>query len=354
MRAELASFHPDFVYKEQPGANHWWGNPCCDWPPMMQFFQDRTLRLPRDVSNLHFLTPSPAASSHCFWATVENQFHQDESSELALTYQPKPLTISGTTKNVARLSLQANLLRPADAPPFAALSIDLDGTKLDNLPLGPSETLSLTRSANGWIPSPPSDALRKTPQRSGTFKTAFQNRFLLVYGTAGSPEENAWMLDRARHDAELFWYRGNGSVDVVPDSTWKTLAETDRSVIVYGNASINAAWRELLADSPIDIRRDAWQTPSSPLDPTPVACLLVRPRPHSLTASVAAIGGTHLAALRATDRLPLFSSGTGYPDLLLVAPDYLQNGAAAVKLTGYFGQDWSFAQGEWAGPSAPR
>ncbi len=354
MRAALAAFHPDFVYKEQPGANHWWGNPCCDWPPMMQFFQDRTLRLPRDVSDLHFLTPSPAASAHCFWATIENQNHQEEISELALRYQANPLTISGTTKNVARLTLHPSLLQAPDAPPSTSLSLDLDGSNLPNLPLLPHQSLSLARSPQGWQLAPPSDALRKSPQRSGTFKTAFQNRFLLVYGTAGSPDENAWMLDRARHDAEVFWYRGNGSVDVVPDSAWKTIAETDRSVIVYGNASINAAWRELLADSPIDIRRDAWQTPSSPLDPTPVACLLVRPRPHSLTASVAAIGGTHLAALRATDRLPLFSSGTGYPDLLLVAPDYLQNGAAAVKLTGYFGQDWSFAQGEWAGPSAPR
>ena len=38
MREELAKFHPDFVYKEQPGAGHWWGNECCDWPPLIAFF----------------------------------------------------------------------------------------------------------------------------------------------------------------------------------------------------------------------------------------------------------------------------------------------------------------------------
>jgi hypothetical protein len=78
---------------------------------------------------------------------------------------------------------------------------------------------------------------------------------------------------------------------------------------------------------------------------------MVRPRPGSSTASVAVIGGTTLAAMRSTDRLPIFSSGTAYPDVLIVAPDYLRHGPAAVKLTGYFGPDWSLARGEWARPT---
>ncbi len=43
----------------------------------------------------------------------------------------------------------------------------------------------------------------------------------------------------------------------------------------------------------------------------------------------------------------LFSSGTGYPDLLIVTPDYLENGVASVLLAGYFGVDWSFEKGDW-------
>ena len=35
MRAQLAMFHPDFAYHEQPGAGHWWGNECVDWPPLV-------------------------------------------------------------------------------------------------------------------------------------------------------------------------------------------------------------------------------------------------------------------------------------------------------------------------------
>jgi hypothetical protein len=51
--------------------------------------------------------------------------------------------------------------------------------------------------------------------------------------------------------------------------------------------------------------------------------------------------------MRSTNRIPIFSSGTGYPDVLIVSPDYLERGAEAVVLTGYFGHDWSFELGEW-------
>jgi poly(3-hydroxybutyrate) depolymerase len=351
MRSELAQFHPDFVYKEQPGAGHWWGNVCCDWPPMMTFFDDRQVRLPQDVVEVNFVTPSPAASSECFWAEVESQQRQGEISQVNLRQKAEPLTVSGTTQNVAVLALKTGRLRPAEAAPHTRIAIDIDGTTLPDVPVGADETVRLQRTATGWQPAPARDVAHKSPRRAGPFKNAFHDRFMLVYGTGGTTEENAWMLDRARHDAEVFWYRGNGSVDVVPDSDWKMAAGTDRSVIVYGNASINAAWRELLADSPIAIHRDGWQVRDEAAHPEPVACLMVRPRPGSPTASVAVIGGTTLAAMRSTDRLPIFSSGTAYPDVLIVAPDYLRHGPAAVKLTGYFGPDWSLARGEWARPT---
>lgn len=76
--------------------------------------------------------------------------------------------------------------------------------------------------------------------------------------------------------------------------------------------------------------------------------MMIRPRPGSSIASVGAIGGTNLRSMRSSHRVPIFSSGTGYPDLLIASPDYLEKGAEAVFLTGYFGHDWSFESGDWA------
>lgn len=41
MRKELGTFHPDFAYCERPGAGHWWGNACVDWPPLFDFLSQR-------------------------------------------------------------------------------------------------------------------------------------------------------------------------------------------------------------------------------------------------------------------------------------------------------------------------
>jgi predicted esterase len=348
MREALAAFHPDFVYKEQPGAGHWWGNICCDYPPMMRFFDERQLRRPRDVPHVHFITPSPSASSDCFWVGVETQLHQGELSEVDLKYTADPLTITGTTKNVARLVLRAGQLRPDEAPPVTRVSVDIDGTKLDGLAAGPDESVRLERTTDGWRPAAAPDPGAKNPARGGVFKSAFQNRFLLVHGTGGTEVENAWMLERARLDAETFWYRGNGSVDVVPDTRWREAADGDRNVIVYGNATINAAWSDLLAESPVVVSRDQWQVPETAAAREPAAVLMVRPRAGSTTSLVGAVGGTTLQAMRSTDRLPIFLAGTAYPDVVITGPDFLEKGTAAVKWTGFFGNDWSFAQGEWA------
>lgn len=350
MREELSKFHADFVYKEQPGAGHWWGNICCDYPAMMRFFEDREIPAAHTVPAVRFVTPNPAASADCFWAGVHSQLHQGELSEIDLRFKADPPTATGTTKNVHRLVLRTQQLRAPDAAPISRLTVDIDGTQLAAAPAAPDAAVHLERTADGWRVSGEPDPAEKGPQRGGGFKSAFQNRFLFVYGTAGTPEENAWMLDRARFDAEVFWYRGNSSVDVVPDTRWREAAAGDRNIIVFGNATLNTAWAELLGDCPIQVARDQWQAPGREPSKTSASVLMLRPRPGSTTALVGAIGGTTLQALKASDRLPIYSSGTGYPDVVIASPEFLSIGTAAVQLTGYFGHNWSFETGEWVEP----
>lgn len=352
MREELARFHPDFVYKEQPGAGHWWGNQCVDWGPMGNFFSAHQLPTANQVDKISFTTPGPHVSPSYFWATVFAQQSQGQISKLNLQLDRANRVLSGSTENVSRLHLKLSELpsqpKSADgqnAEDASTLTLDLDGVKLEDVSTAGKDELLLGRDDSGWSVVAEPDPIHKHPKRCGTFKEAFRNRFVLVYGTKGTPEENEWMMARARFDAETFWYRGNGSVDVFPDDKWSTIAQ-DRNVIVYGNATVNAAWQELLGDSPASLERDQWNVGDERSE-SEVSMLMIRPRPGSLVASVGAIGGTSLRAMRATNRLPIFSSGTGYPDLVVLSPEFLATGNEAIKLAGYFGQDWSFETGEW-------
>src|SRR5262249_47299984 len=123
--------------------------------------------------------------------------------------------------------------------------------------------------------------------------------------------------------------------------------EPDRNVIVYGNADTNAAWGPLLKNNPVQVRRGALSVGDKKVGGEDAACFFVRPRPGSDVASVGVGTGTSLVGMRLTDRVPVFVSGVGMPDRLVLGPEMLTEGYGGVRAAGYFGDDWSVERGEF-------
>jgi dienelactone hydrolase len=343
MREVLGKFHPDFAYYERPGAGHWWGNQCVDWPPLFDFLARHTLPARREVRKVEFVTASPGVSARCYWATIEAQQHALKFSRVEMTCDPDKRRFSGKSENVARLALDLAPLKPGQP-----LTVELDGQKLEKIDWPEPARLWLARDGDKWLVTKEPSPSLKGPQRYGPFKDAFRRRMLFIYGTRGTKEENAWSLARARYDAETFWYRGNGSVDVVPDTDAAALADCDRNVILYGNADTNAAWKGLLADSPVQVRRGRVTVGDHEEKGEGLACLFLRPRPGSDRACVAAVAGSGLPGMRLTERRPYFQSGSAYPDCLVLDADAISQGGDGVRGAGYFGNDWGVASGEFA------
>jgi hypothetical protein len=211
----------------------------------------------------------------------------------------------------------------------------------------------LVRNGGTWSVSQSAPApSQKGPARQGPFKEAFRNRVVLVFGTNGTAEENAWSLARARFDAETFWYRGNGSVDIVSDARFlepgREADFRDRNVIVYGHAESNAAWPVLLGESPVQVRRGKVKIGARTVAGDDLACLFIRPRPGGNVASVGVITGSGLTGLRLTERLPYFTSGVAYPDCLLLRAKIVIESSGGPVAAGYFGGDWGVESGEFA------
>jgi hypothetical protein len=165
-----------------------------------------------------------------------------------------------------------------------------------------------------------------------------------VYGTGGNAAENAWALAKARYDAETFWYRGNGSVDVVADIDFlkqtKEIKDKDRSVVLYGNADTNKAYSSMLPNSPMKVDRTRVTVGSEVYSGDDLACMFVQPRPGSATAYVAVVGGTGLPGNRLSERIPIFLSGADFPDYIVYGSDALTKGAAGVRAAGFFNNNW--------------
>jgi dienelactone hydrolase len=350
MVKNLETFHHDFIFHRQPKAGHWWdasdepGADCVDWADLFDFFSRHSLPADDEVRTVNFVTASPGVTARMHWATILNQIHSLQFSRIDIRWDPGKRRYVGTTENVSRLALDMKAVQPGE--PF---EVDLDGGKIESIPYPKGDaTLYLERQGEKWAVGEKPSPSMKNPARYGPFRDAFNHRMIFVYGTKGSPEENAWAFQKARYDAESFYYRGNGSIDVVPDTEFRADKEPDRNVILYGNATTNAAWKALFGDSPIQVEPGRVKVGDKDASGDDLACLFVRPRPGSDLAEAAAVSGTGISGMRLTDRMSYLSPGAGYPDYVVLGTDALETGDDGVRVAGFFGQDWGIDSGDSA------
>jgi dienelactone hydrolase len=350
MREQLTAFHHDWDYHEQPGAGHWWdaseepGADCVDWAQMFDAFSRRSIPPVESVREVTFTTANPGVSAERLWLTIESQEQMLVPSTAVLRCDPVARRFSGTTQNVARLSLAVGHLLPG-----GPMSVVLDGGTIDGITLPAGEARIRLEKSNGmWFVADSFDPTAKGPARYGPFREAFTNRVKLVYGTRGTPEETAWALAKARFDSEVFWYRGNGSLEVVADVSFDPAAEPHHNVVLYGNADTHEDWDRLLAQSPVQVNGGTIKVGERRIEGNDLACLFIRPRADSNKAAVGVVSGSGLSGMRLCDRVPIFVSGVGIPDLVVLGADSLSRPAEGVRAAGYFGPDWSVERGEIA------
>jgi dienelactone hydrolase len=341
MREILGGFHSDFAYYERPGAGHWWGNECVDWPPLFAFLKDRVRPPAAETRRVEFVTASPGISSRSGWIEILAQARPFEFSRVVIDRGETGKAFKGTTENVERLAIDV------PATEGAAVAVELDGSRFEARPAPGTGRLYLARDANGWAAAgaPPSADL-KGPHRSGGFKDAFRHGFVFVYGTRGDAAEDARAFGKARFDAEMFWVRGNAGVEVLADTAFDPVRYKDRSVILYGNADTNAVWTKLLAGSPVEVRNGWARIGEKRYAGPDYAACFVRPRPGSDVASVGAVAWTGRAGWFAASPGQYFISGAGFPDLLLLSAGSLRSGTDGVRAVGWFGNDWSLERGD--------
>lgn len=352
MLDRLAGFHENYRYHEEPGVGHWWdhseapGADCVNWPPMFDYFARHRRPAKEEVAHLSFRTPSPGVSAWHHWAGVIQQTRSFLPSDVTLHLDPDQRRVAGTTNNVNVLAIDLTRLGAGE------VTWELDG--VEGAASRPADgVLWLARRGDAFVATGSPSPDEKGPHRAGGFREAWRHGVQLVYGTRGTPEENAWAFAKARYDAEFLWYQGNSGVEFLPDTAYVAAAAPDRNVILYGNADTHARWAELWPASDCRVARgelvlgggrEEWRRRGDDL-----AVLAVRPRPGSDRASVGIVAGTGAAGFAVTTRRPYLSPGFAFPDVTVFrAPPAGEGSAALLVAAGFFGSDWSVASGEFA------
>ncbi len=342
MKKVLAAFHPDFSYYEYPGGEHWFGDQSVDWKPLFDFFKWHTRLADSAVNEIDFTTSSPGISSTYRWAAIIQQQHPLAYSRVRLQRNIYKNSINGNTENIQVLQLALGQFAPGKN-----VSIALDSSKpIIYTIVTANDSLYLSKPSGQWVIGSKPGSYQKNPQRYGTFKEAFNNNMIFVYGTTGNKEENDWSLDKARYDAETWYYRGNGAVDIITDKEFSLEKYIGRGVVLYGNKSTNAAWKILLEDCPIQIDRGIVKAGNKTWSGDGLAGYFTWPIKNSPVATVAVISGSGIKGMKAAGANQYFAGGSGFPDFMIFRLGMLVSGAKEVQLAGFFNNNWQLDEAE--------
>jgi len=343
MKKELARFHSDYSYYEYPGGEHWFGNQSVDWKPLFDFFKWHARLEDSAVNEIDFVTSSPGISSTYRWASIIQQTHPLVYSRMQLQRINKTNTIKGSLENVQLLKLALNQFIAN-----STVQIILDSTKaIEYVTKSDNDSIYLSKQTNSWVIGSKPGSSQKNPERYGTFKEAFNNKMIFVYSTKGSKDENDWSLNKARYDAESWYYRGNGAVDIVADKDFSLAKYTGRGVVLYGNKSTNTAWNTLLNNCPIQMERNAVKVDDKSLSGDDLAGYFVWIMQNSPITSVAVVGGTGVKGMKAADANQYFAGGSGFPDFMIFRLGMLQSGVNDVEMVGFYDNNWKLTEQEF-------
>ena len=350
MVEQLSTFHHDFMYHEEPGAGHWWdnseevGTDCVDWAPLFDFFARHARPGKERIRRIEFTTANPGVSASNNWLTIEAQMAPLMLSAVDVQFDPGRNMFFGTTNNVHRLSFDLSIV---DKNRPILFDLDHNVLKVEGVTEN-QEKIYVEFDIDIWkhLQNAPGKN-EKGPHRYGTLKDAFNHNVVMVYGTNGNETENNWSRYKARYDAEVFWYQGNGAIDIISDVAFRPEDYPDRNVVIYGNTQTNLAWNKLLGHCPVRVSKGTVKFEDRVFTGNDLACLFIYPRNDSDVASVGIISGTGEVGMQMTNNLPYMLPGNGFPDYLILSSDWLEKGVEGIRAAGFFGNDWQIDSGDF-------
>jgi dienelactone hydrolase len=358
----------DLARHFEAGAGHWWdgdgsrGADCLEYDGLRFFDEHRSRRdpwialsRPTESSRtsaygpVGWVTADPSIDSAHAWIGVEQVIRQGEAARVESGWSHREQENGNSIRlfNITTTNVRLLKVDTTDMKDIAAFGV-LIGEGGTFLPYHEPGTHWFERRGEQWVErGAPNSAIEKTPARGGNFKRAFDKHFFAVVGTAGDDESDAALLARARHDAQQWWYRGNGRFDTWTDSALESKkVDPNRNRILYGNADSNSAWTSSLpVDCPVIVENGRVQIGDREWKGDDLVCLFTYPLAGSDECVVGAFGFTGPEGARIAASFGTFVSGAGFPDLVLVDSSVLTKGDGGVLAAGWFENDWTWAGG---------
>ncbi|RKY74594.1 MAG: hypothetical protein DRQ14_01440 [Candidatus Latescibacterota bacterium] len=333
----------EVTYREVPGKKHWWdlkgvpGTACVNYPEMMEFLRSKV----RDGApkKVVFKTTDLALNDGIYWVRID-QMEELYRDALIVAEVKGDHVIDVKVSNVAGFTL----FPPERWVGLGRLRILVNGHELrvDLKKYGP---VSIRRDKKGRfaLGRIKHKGLWKRPGLYGPIKRAYFSPFVFVYGTIGTPEETEVNLHLARTKAQKWWYRGNGWVRIVPDTSVDERIIENYNLILFGGPESNLVTRRINDELPIRIEGGRIVLGERTVPGEHLALKEVYPNPLNPERLVLVNAGTDLEGTKLTGALDALYASSGLPDYIVYGKAIRTEGWGGVVAAGFFDVEWKLA-----------
>lgn len=354
------------VYNEVEGKGHWWdvdstpGVDCVDLKEMVNFLRDK--KKDPYPKKIYFKTSNIGHSNKAYWIRIDELENIYQDAKIVATVDslvrdndflhPYAYYVKISTENISCFTI---LLKEFNTTPKDIL-FNINGIQYKWKDSGEDEIVFTKLKDQFKIEKRNKKELKKTPDLYGPIKQAYFSPFILVYGTIGDSIDTENNLNNARLQSYVWWIRGNGYTEIIPDTGVTKEHITNFNLILFGNSQTNEIIKKINKQLPINFINDSRVHKVSALKPEPYKdwiaiknkiltypdlCLMeIYPNPLNPKKFVLLYSPTTKRAQKYLGLFPVIHSGSGLPDFIVWSPSTAKYGWAGVIAAGFFDRNW--------------
>jgi dienelactone hydrolase len=340
----------EYKYKEIPGKSHWWTidslqTSCVDDPDLMAYVQG--LKRNRCPSEVVFKTTDLGKSDRAYWVKITEQEKPFSESEIEarVTREGRGVAAGEQVVDIRTKNVRQFAVHPCDGLLAGGeLRLSVDGEETIRVP-APDGWAMFAKRGGKFRPGEAWDnSLHKTHLSYGPIKQAYFSPFVLVYGTTGDVATTEMLLNQARLEAMQWWIRGNGFVEILPDSEVTRNVVVDCNLILFGGPDENRIIKIINRRLPIRLVGDRLMLGGQALGGRGLAAKFVYPNPLNERKLVVVSEGTGMEGLKLSTFFGALSSASGLPDFMIFDSRVKQTGWGGVRAAGFFDSNWKVAK----------
>ena len=325
----VSKVNHNIKYWEVPGKPHWWsdgapdsvGAACVDHPEIQEFFLSHTRKVLPDT--VRFKTYNLSVSNRMYWVRVLRVSEPGLPAYITAIRDSNLIKVDVQNTSAIALYNMKNISRVVINDHWKSYSFRVHG----------ADSLRFEKKRGGWRRGFLRNSSEKRPGRFGPIKEAYFKPFVIVYPTGDSTTTDEY-LDLARFYQWTWYYRGNGIVQILPDTLVTAKILQTKNLILFGDMENNSVLKRYSSKLPISLKDGILKFGNKKY--SKAYAKYVYPGPTNKDG----LWQVNLGPPWMLHAFPVIYSGNGLPDFIVYTETANELGWGGILEAGFFDNNW--------------